>query len=326
MNILVTGGAGYIGSVVVELLVRKGHSVVVFDNFSTGHRGAVEPTAKVVQGDLADAGEVERLFGENIFNCVMHLAGDSLVEESMRSPEKYYWSGLCSGLTLLTTMVRHGAKRIVFSSSASVYGDPESVPITESAPTRPRNPYGEVKLAFERALHWFQVAHGLSYISLRYFNAAGATLAHGEHHDPETHLIPIVLKAALGQSEAVEVFGTDYPTEDGTCVRDYVHVLDLAEAHLLGLDALVKNKSGVYNLGNGSGYSVRQVLAAACEVTGKDIPQRSVGRRQGDPARLVAGSDRAVSELGWRPAHASLREMIKSSWDWMRTYPTGYSD
>ena len=326
MNVLVTGGGGYIGSVVVELLIRKGHSVVVFDNFSTGHKAAVEPAAEVVAGDLADAGEVERLFNGHMFNCVMHLAGDSLVEESMRLPEKYYWSGLCSGLTLLTAMVRHGAKRIVFSSSASVYGDPESVPITESAPARPRNPYGEVKLAFERALHWFQVAHGLSYISLRYFNAAGATLAHGEHHSPETHLIPLVLKTALGQSEAVEVFGTDYQTEDGTCVRDYVHVLDLAEAHVLGLNALVRNKTGVFNLGNGNGHSVRQVLAAACEVTGTEIPQRSVGRRQGDPARLVASSEKAVSELGWKPAHASLHEMIKSSWDWMKAFPTGYSD
>ena len=325
MNVLVTGGGGYIGSVVVELLIKKGHSVVVFDNFSTGHRAAVDPSAQVVPGDLADAAEVERLFGGNMFNCVMHLAGDSLVEESMRLPEKYYWSGLCSGLNLLTAMVRHGAKRIVFSSSASVYGDPESVPITESAPTRPQNPYGEVKLAFERALHWFQVAHGLSYVSLRYFNAAGATEAHGEHHTPETHLIPLVLRAALGQSEAVEVFGTDYPTEDGTCVRDYVHVLDLAEAHVLGLSALLRNKTGIFNLGNGNGYSVKQVLAAAGEVTRTEIAQRSVERRPGDPARLVASSEKAMSELGWKPAHASLNEMIQSAWGWMKAFPTGYS-
>jgi UDP-glucose 4-epimerase len=297
----------------------------VFDNFSTGHRGAVEPAAEVVPGDLADAGEVERLFAGHMFNCVMHLAGDSLVEESMRLPEKYYWGGLCSGLNLLTAMVRHGAKRIVFSSSASVYGDPESVPITESAATRPQSPYGEVKLAFERTLHWFQVAHGLSYVSLRYFNAAGATSAHGEHHSPETHLIPLVLKAALGQSEAVDVFGTDYPTEDGTCVRDYVHVIDLAEAHVLGLSALVRNKSGVFNLGNGNGYSVKQVLTTAREVTEAEIPQRNAGRRQGDPARLVASSEKAAAELGWKPAHPSLSEMIKSSWDWMREFPTGYS-
>jgi UDP-glucose 4-epimerase len=326
MNILVTGGGGYIGSVVVELLIRKGHSVVVFENFSTGHRMAIEPSAKTVAGDLADASEVERLFSENMFNCVMHLAGDSLVEESMRLPEKYYWSGLVSGLTLLTTMVRHGAKRIVFSSSASVYGDPESVPIPESAPTRPQSPYGEVKLAFERMLHWFQVAHGVSYISLRYFNAAGATEAHGEHHTPETHLIPLVLRAAMGQLEAVDVFGTDYPTEDGTCVRDYVHVVDLAEAHVLGLEALLRNKTGVFNLGNGNGYSVKQVLAAAGQVTKVDIPQRNAGRRKGDPARLVASSEKAMSELGWRPAHASLHEMIESAWDWMKAFPTGYSE
>ena len=326
MNVLVTGGGGYIGSVVVELLVRKGHSVVVLDNFSTGHRAAVDPAARVATGDLADAAEVEKLFSGNTFDCVMHLAADSLVEESMRQPEKYYWSGLCAGLILLTAMVRHGTKRIVFSSSASVYGDPESVPIAESAPTRPRNPYGEVKLAFERALHWFQVAHGLSYVSLRYFNAAGATQAHGEHHSPETHLIPIVLRTALGRSEAVEVFGTDYPTEDGTCVRDYVHVLDLAEAHVLGLNALARDMTGVFNLGNGNGYSVKQVLAAAGEVTGTEIPWRGIGRRQGDPARLVASSEKAMRELGWKPAHASLHEMLTSAWDWMKAFPAGYPD
>ncbi|MBN1504604.1 MAG: UDP-glucose 4-epimerase GalE [Candidatus Eisenbacteria bacterium] len=325
MKVLVTGGAGYIGSVVVELLVRKEHSVVVLDNFSTGHRAAVDPSAEVVQGELADDSEVESLFRRNTFDCVMHLAGDSLVEDSMRLPGKYYRSGLCSGLNLLAAMVRHGARRIVFSSSASVYGDPESVPITETAPTRPQNPYGEVKLAFERALHWFHVAHGLSYVSLRYFNAAGATETHGEHHSPETHLIPLVLRAAV-LGKAVEVYGTDYPTEDGTCVRDYVHVLDLAEAHVLGLGALLRDKTGVFNLGNGSGYSVKQVLAAAGLVTGTEIPWHGAGRRPGDPARLVASSEKAASQLGWRPERASLHEMIQSAWDWMRAFPAGYPD
>jgi UDP-glucose 4-epimerase len=326
MNILVTGGGGYIGSVVVELLITKGHAVVVFDNFSTGHRGAIEPSARTVVGDLGDAGAVKRLFDENTFDCVMHLAGDSLVEESMRLPEKYYRSGLVSGLNLLSAMAGHGVRRIVFSSSASVYGDPGSVPILESAPAKPQNPYGEVKLAFERMLHWFQSAHGLDYISLRYFNAAGATEAHGEHHAPETHLIPLVLKAAMGQTEAVDVYGADYPTDDGTCVRDYVHVVDLAEAHILGLEALLRNKTGIFNLGNGNGYSVKQVLAVARQVTGVDIPHRNAARRKGDPSRLVASSEKASRELRWSPAHASLSEMIASAWDWMKAFPTGYPE
>ncbi|UCF79622.1 MAG: UDP-glucose 4-epimerase GalE [Candidatus Eiseniibacteriota bacterium] len=326
MNILVTGGAGYIGSVLVELLVIKGHSVVVFDNLSTGHRGAVEPSAKLVTGDLCDAAEVERLFTENMFNCVMHLACHTLVEESMRFPEKYYWSGLVCGLNLLSAMVRHGTKRMVFSSSAAVYGEPESVPISETAATLPQNPYGECKLAFERMLHWFNVAHGLDYVSLRYFNAAGATAAHGESHEPETHLIPVVLKTALGQRDVIEVFGTDYPTPDGTCVRDYVHVVDLAEAHVLAADALLKGSTGIFNLGNGSGFSVNEVISAAREVTGADIRTKNVARRKGDPARLVASSDKAVKELGWNPKRTSLQEIILSAWRWMKDHPVGYAD
>jgi UDP-glucose 4-epimerase len=326
MNVLVTGGGGYIGSVVVELLVRRGHSVVVFDDFSTGHRGAIEPKAKAVAGDLCNASDVERLFRENIFDCVMHLAGRSLVDESMRFPEKYYRSTLCAGYNLLGAVLSQPAKKIVFSSSASVYGEPEAVPILETAVTRPQNPYGETKLAFERMLHWFHVAHGLSYISLRYFNAAGATEAHGEHHDPETHLIPLVLRAAAGKTRTVEVYGTDYPTEDGTCVRDYIHVIDLAEAHVLGLDFLEKGQTGIYNLGNGNGYSVKQVLAVASEVAGVAIPSRTVGRRRGDPARLVASSKKAMEDLGWKPQHASLHDIIRSACAWMKAFPDGYPD
>jgi len=326
MNILVTGGAGYIGSVLVELLVKKGHSVVAFDNLSNGHRGAVHSSARLVIGDLADASEMERLFSENIFNCVMHLASLCLVEESLRAPEKYYWNGLVCGLNLLTAMTRHGTKRIVFSSSASVYGEPDAVPITEDSPTRPVNPYGECKLTFERMLHWFRVAHGLNYISFRYFNAAGATETHGELHNPETHLIPLVLKAARGQREAVEIFGTDYPTKDGTCVRDYVHVIDLAEAHVLGMEALVRGKSGTFNLGNGNGYSVSEVISVASDVAGVEIRKRTVGRRMGDPATLVASSERAKNELGWVPRHASLREIIESALNWMKAFPSGYID
>jgi UDP-glucose 4-epimerase len=326
MNILVTGGAGYIGSVLVELLVKKGHSVVAFDNLSNGHRGAVHSSARLVIGDLADASEMERLFSENIFNCVMHLASLCLVEESLRAPEKYYWNGPVCGLNLLTAMTRHGTKRIVFSSSASVYGEPDAVPITEDSPTRPVNPYGECKLTFERMLHWFRVAHGLNYISFRYFNAAGATETHGELHNPETHLIPLVLKAARGQREAVEIFGTDYPTKDGTCVRDYVHVIDLAEAHVLGMEALVRGKSGTFNLGNGNGYSVSEVISVASDVAGVEIRKRTVGRRMGDPATLVASSERAKNELGWVPRHASLREIIESALNWMKAFPSGYID
>ncbi len=326
MNILVTGGAGYIGSVLVELLVMRGHSVVVFDNLSTGHRSAVEQSARLVTGDLCDAAEVERLFGDNMFNCVMHLAGHTLVEESMRVPEKYYLNTMACGHNLLTAMVRHGTRRIVFSSSAAVYGEPEVVPIPEVAPTVPQNPYGECKLAFERMLHWFGVAHDVSHVSLRYFNAAGATAAHGEDHDPETHLIPVVLKAAMGQREAIEVFGADYPTEDGTCVRDYIHVVDLAEAHVLAMEALVRKTSGVYNLGNGNGFSVNEVVSMAREVTGVDIPSRQAERRSGDPARLVASSERARTELGWNPQRTSLREIIQSAWEWMKDHPEGYAD
>lgn len=326
MNILVTGGAGYIGSVLVELLVKKGHTVVAFDNLSTGHKSAVHSSARLVVGDLADASEVERLFSENMFNCVMHLASLSLVEESLRAPEKYYWNGLVCGLNLLTAMMRYGTKRIVFSSSASVYGEPDNVPIPEDAATRPVNPYGECKLTFERMLHWFKVAHGLSYISFRYFNAAGATETHGESHDPETHLIPIVLKAARGQREAVEIFGADYPTPDGTCIRDYIHVIDLAEAHILGMEALLRGKTGTFNLGNGSGYSVKEVVSVASEVVGAEIPNRVVGRRMGDPARLVASSERAKKELGWAPKSTSLRGIVESAWNWMKTFPSGYTD
>jgi UDP-glucose 4-epimerase len=325
MNILVTGGAGYIGSILAELLVMKGHSVVVFDNLSTGHRGAVQSSARLVTGDLCDAAEVERLFGEHMFNCVMHLAGHTLVEESMRLPEKYYWNAMVCGHNLLTAMVRHGTRRIVFSSSASVYGEPEAVPITETASAVPQNPYGECKLAFERMLHWFGVAHGVSHISLRYFNAAGATAAHGEDHDPETHLIPVVLKTAMGQRDAIDVFGTDYATEDGTCVRDYVHVVDLADAHVLAMDALVRGTSGVFNLGNGNGFSVNEVISAAREVTGVDISANHAGRRKGDPARLVAGSEKARSELGWDPQRTSLNEIIQSAWKWMKAHPDGYA-
>ncbi|MFH0778189.1 MAG: UDP-glucose 4-epimerase GalE [Candidatus Eisenbacteria bacterium] len=325
MNILVTGGAGYVGSVLVELLVGKGHTVVVFDNLSTGHRSAVDASARLVSGDLADAAEVERLFGDNMFNCVMHLAGPSLVEESMREPEKYYWSNLVCGLNLLSAMMRHGNKRLVFSSSAAVYGEPDTLPIQENAPTEPQNPYGECKLVFEKMLYWFRIAHGLSYISLRYFNAAGATGSHGEHHVPETHLIPIVLKTAMGQLETAEIFGVDYPTEDGTCVRDYVHVVDLAEAHILSMDALLRGKAGVFNLGSGSGYSVRQVVEMAGEVTGVAVPTKNVSRRKGDPARLVASSDKAGEMLRWKPRY-SLRDMVESSWKWMQAFPDGYPD
>jgi UDP-glucose 4-epimerase len=326
MNILVTGGAGYIGSVVVELLVKKGHSVVAFDNLSTGHRGAVHSSAQLVTGDLADASELERLFTQNMFNCVMHLASLGLVEESLRAPERYYRNELVCGLNLLTAMIRSGTKRIVFSSSASVYGEPDTVPITEDAPTRPVNPYGECKLTFERMLHWFKVAHGLNYISFRYFNAAGATDTHGELHNPETHLIPLVLKTARGQREVVEIFGTDYPTQDGTCVRDYIHVIDLAEAHVLAMEALVRGKSGTFNLGNGNGYSVQEIISAASEVAGVEIPKRTVGRRTGDPARLVASSQSAKNELGWTPKHISLYDIIESAWKWMKAFPSGYAD
>jgi UDP-glucose 4-epimerase len=324
MRVLVTGGAGYIGSVVTEELVRDGHLAVVYDSLYKGHREAVVPGAKLVQADLMDGETLRRTLGENGIEAVIHMAADSLVGESVQNPAKYYRNNVLAGLSLLDAMLEAGVKRIVFSSTAATYGEPSKQPIEETDPTNPTNPYGESKLAFERALKWYDVAYGLRYASLRYFNAAGATAHCGELHDPETHLIPIVLQAAAGLRDAVEVYGEDYPTRDGTCVRDYIHVLDLARAHILSLGALVEG-SRIYNLGcGGEGYSVREVVETARAVTGREINVRVGTRRPGDPAVLIASSEKIRRELGWQPTRQDLKLIIQSAWDWMQSRPDGY--
>jgi UDP-glucose 4-epimerase len=326
MRVLVTGGAGYIGSVVTEELVLGGHEAVVYDSLYKGHRGAIAPGAKFVAGDLADAERVRAALSENGIEAVIHMAADSLVGESVGSPAKYYRNNVIAGLALLDAMLAEGVRRLVFSSTAAVYGEPEKQPIEEKDQTSPTNPYGETKLAFEHALKWYDNAHQLRYASLRYFNAAGATALCGEWHDPETHLIPIVLQAAAGRRSHVEVYGDDYPTRDGTCVRDYIHVVDLARAHILALDVL-DERSRIYNLGcGGEGYSVSEVIETARSVTGRDINVRMGARRAGDPAVLIASSERIKQELGWQPEMQDLRVIIESAWKWMQEHPEGYKE
>jgi UDP-glucose 4-epimerase len=324
MRVLVTGGAGYIGSVVTEELVNDGHDVVVYDNLSKGHRGAVVEGADFVDGDLLDADKLRQTLTGKRIDAVIHMAAFSLVGESVEKPAKYYQNNVVAGLMLLDTMRDCGVSRIVFSSTAATYGEPEAQPIFESAPTNPTNPYGETKLAFERAMHWYEKAYGLRYASLRYFNAAGASEKCGEDHDPESHIIPITLQAATGKRAHVEIFGEDYPTADGTCIRDYIHVIDLARAHILALDVL-SERSAIYNLGcGGDGYSVRDVIETARRVTGKEIPVRTGPRRAGDPAVLIASSDKIKSELGWQPRFQDLGLIIESAWRWMQAHPEGY--
>jgi UDP-glucose 4-epimerase len=326
MRVLVTGGAGYIGSVVVELLADRGHGVVVYDNLIKGQVSAVDPRAHFVEGDIADLALLEEtLRGHNV-DAVMHFAAHSLVGESMQDPGKYFSNNVSASITLVDAMLRAGVKSLVFSSSAATYGMPRSVPIKESDPTDPINPYGESKLAFERMLRWYDQANGLRFVSLRYFNAAGASEKYGEVHDPETHIIPIVLQTALGQRPAVQVYGDDYPTPDGTAIRDYIHVIDLAEAHILALEWLAGGgASHIFNLGNGSGFSVRQVLDTARRVTGREIPAEIAPRRPGDPPVLVATSDQIRATLGWKPRYPDLEEIIRTAWEWHQRHPLGYS-
>lgn len=321
MRVLVTGGAGYIGSVMTDVLFDRGHEVTVFDNLSRGHRDAVSPQATFVEGDLLDKTSILNTLTSGGIEAVIHMAGDALVGESMQNPGRYYRTNLVAGLTLLEAMRDAGVDRIVFSSTCAVYGVPEKVPIDETMPTRPVNPYGDSKLAFERALAWFHAAHGLRAVSLRYFNAAGAGARSGERHVPETHLIPLVLAAAAEKSDRVTIFGEDYPTRDGTCVRDYIHVLDLADAHLLALDFLKtgKPRTEIYNLGcGGEGHTIREVLDCARRITGKAIPAKVGPRRPGDPPVLVASSEKARRALGWQPRRERLEVIIESAWDWMQ--------
>ena len=323
MKILVVGGAGYIGSICSELLLDQGHEIAVFDNLSEGHRGALDPRARFIEGDLQDRQTIDSALAMARPEAVMHFAASALVSESMRDPSKYFRNNISSGLNLLDAMVTAQVERIVFSSTCAIFGLPERVPIGETAPTRPINPYGESKLAFEKILRWYDEIHGLKFVSLRYFNAAGATANFGEDHRLETHLIPNVLKVALGQKPHVEIFGTDYETPDGTCIRDYIHIVDLARAHIL---ALGTPRSELYNLGSGGGASVREVIAACRKITGKKINTVEKPRRPGDPPRLIASSEKIKRELGWQPQFQSLDAIIESAWKWHEKFPHGYGD
>jgi len=312
VKLLVTGGAGYVGSVCAARLVEAGHEVVVVDDLSTGHADAVPDGCRLVRADLADV--ADPLLAEG-FDGVLHFAAKSLVGESMLEPAKYWHGNVVTGLRLLDAIRRHGTPRLVFSSSAAVYGEPDQVPIVESAPTRPTNTYGATKLAIDHAMSSYATAHGLAAMSLRYFNVAGAYGGYGERHATETHLIPIVLQVALGQREQVQIFGTDWPTADGTCVRDYVHVTDLADAHLLALEHAEPGRHQVYNLGTGTGFTVRQVIDACRQVTGHPIPAQIAERRAGDPAVLVASSDRIQAELGWKAERPDLETIVTDAWN-----------
>lgn len=325
MNVLVTGAAGYIGSIVTEELVKEGNHVVALDNLKQGHREAVAPEAVFIQADLSNLEKLEYLFRHHQIESVMHLSAESTVEYSVTDPRRYFQNNVIYGINLLDIMLKHGVNKLIFSSTAAVYGEPEKIPIKENDPTRPVNAYGESKLMFERILYWYGLAYGLKFISLRYFNAAGASRHFGEDHRPETHLIPNVLKVALGQSDHISIFGSDYPTKDGTCIRDYIHVLDIAKAHSLALEYLEGNESNrAYNLGNSEGYSVLEVIEATKKVTGAQIPTVVHPRRPGDPAMLVASSGLAKLKLGWQPKYPDLESIIGSAWHWQTRHPYGY--
>lgn len=326
MAILVTGGAGYIGSHAVAALLAEGKEVVVIDNLQQGFKKALLG-GKFYEGDIRDSLFLKAVFEENTIDAVIHFAANSLVGESMKNPGKYYHNNVYGTLNLLENMIDFGIKRIVFSSTAATYGEPEAVPIQEKDRTVPTNAYGETKLAMEKMMQWFDIAHGLKYIALRYFNAAGAHESGqiGEDHHPETHLIPIILQTALGQRPHISIYGNDYPTKDGTCIRDYLHVMDLADAHLLALGHLLGGgESDVYNLGSGTGYSVKEVIEAARQVTGKEIPAKLEDRRAGDPAVLIASSEKIKEELGWNPNRDQIDRIIEDAWQWHKSHPKGY--
>jgi UDP-glucose 4-epimerase len=329
MQVLVTGGAGYIGSVVNQALLQSGHAVVVYDDLRNGHAAAVPPGTPLIKADLIDGESLTAALRKYEIQAVVHMAADCLVGESMENPGKYYYNNLVAGISLLECMRSCKIEQIVFSSTAAVYGEPLKQPIEESDPTAPMNPYGETKLAFEHALSWYSNAYKLRYVCLRYFNASGASPEYGEWHNPETHIIPLVLQAALGKRKNLEIFGSDYPTRDGTCLRDYIHVMDLASAHVLALEALNAKaiRSGKFNLGcEGDGYTVREVVDVARKVTGREFPVQMSPRRPGDPAMLVASSARIREELGWKPRYQDLSEIIGSAWNWLQKHPNGYDE
>jgi UDP-glucose 4-epimerase len=327
MTILVLGGAGYIGSHTVYELIDRGNNVVIIDNLETGHIEAVHEKARFYQGDIRNREFVDGVFGKEKIDAVIHFAANSLVGESMINPLKYYDNNLCGTKVLLESMIAHDVKKIVFSSTAATYGEPERIPILEDDKTEPTNTYGETKLSMEKMFKWTDKAHGLKYVSLRYFNACGAHKSGsiGEAHKPETHLIPLILQVPLKQRDTIQIFGEDYNTLDGTCIRDYIHVTDLAQAHILAVEYLLKgNDSNIFNLGNGIGFTVKEVIDTARKVTGETITAVVSERRAGDPAKLIASSDKAKSILGWKPEHADLEEIIADAWKWHKSHPQGF--
>jgi UDP-glucose 4-epimerase len=323
MRVLLTGGAGYIGSVVSEQLIERGHHVVIFDNFYQGHRKAIHPGAECVEGDLSNRDAVRQAFDNHSVDAVMHFASYTLVGESMQKPFLYVGDNVTNGLNLLQEMLAHDVRRFILSSTANLFDRPAKIPITEDEQIVPGSPYGESKYILERILSWLDRTAGLRFAALRYFNAAGASPTFGEDHDPETHLIPLVLKVALGKLPQIKIFGDDYATPDGTCVRDYIHVIDLAQAHILALEALDKG-SRVYNLGNGQGFSVREVVETARKVTGRPIREEVTARRPGDPATLIASSDKIRADLGWEPRYPKLEDIVRTAWEWHLNHPSGY--
>jgi UDP-glucose 4-epimerase len=323
MRIFITGGAGYIGSVCTEQLLNEGHEVAIFDNLSEGHRRAVDPRATFIEGDLAHREQIETALSSARSDAVMHFAANALVGESMHNPSKYFRNNISNGLNLLDAMTASGVRRMVFSSTCAIFGPPDRLPIDETALPRPISPYGESKLAFEKILRWYDEIYGVKYVCLRYFNASGATEKFGEDHRPETHLIPAVLKVALGQRPNLEIYGTDYDTPDGTCIRDYIHIVDLARAHILALGVTA---SGFYNLGTGGGSSVREVITSCRKITGRKIDTIEKPRRPGDPARLIASSEKIKRGLGWQPQFQSLDAIIESAWKWHQKFPNGYEE
>lgn len=324
MNILVTGGAGYIGSVCVEVLIDRGHNVIVLDDLSEGHREAIDPRAAFCQVNLHDEAALDAVFRGHRIDAVMHFAALCLVEESVKKPGLYYRANVAAGINLLDAMLRHGVKRFIFSSTAATYGEPETTPIPEEHPTRPINPYGASKLLFERILEEFKVNSDVDYVTMRYFNAAGASQKYGEDHHPETHILPILFEVALGQRPAFQIFGTDYPTPDGTCLRDYVHIIDIAEAHAIAVERISQFSGRVFNLGNSRGYSVREVIESVERIASRKISVNISPRRPGDPASLVASSAHARHELGWMPKYSSLDSIVASAWAWKQRFPKGY--
>lgn len=323
MNVFVTGGAGYIGSICTEELLNAGHQVTVYDNLSEGHRSAVDPRANFIHGNPEVEGDILNAVKSARPEAIMHFAANALVGESMTNPKKYFHNNVFNAIKLADAALECGVKKFVFSSTCATYGPPEKIPMTEDLPQHPISPYGESKLMFEKILEWYHRIYGLEFIAFRYFNAAGASERFGEHHRIETHIIPNVLKVPLRQAKQCEIYGTDYSTPDGTCIRDYIHIIDLAQAHILGL---APGKTGFYNLGNGDGYSVRQVISMCEKITGTKIPTVEKSRRPGDAPKLVASAEKAVRDLGWKPKFPKLEDIVATAWSWHKRNPTGYAD